>query len=228
MIAIIGAMDLELETLLNALENREIHTIADKTFHVGSIAQHDVVIAKSGIGKVNAAMTASMLIIKYKPEYLINIGVAGGVKPTQIGDIVVASGICYSDVSLEAIDRLPFGKMGTDPLIVEPDQPLRNRVVSILTKQNIHFHQGLVASGDSFVVCRAFLKPIENVVGPVLACEMEGMAIAIVCHKFMVPFVSLRGISDVVDSSDQEETYRISVDDIAKKTAALALAILQN
>ncbi|MDD5601499.1 MAG: 5'-methylthioadenosine/adenosylhomocysteine nucleosidase [Acholeplasmataceae bacterium] len=227
MIAIIGAMDCELNVLFDAFSRQSIRQIADKSFHIGSISNDSVVIAKSGIGKVNAAMTTSLLIKEFHPEYLINIGVAGGCPPAKIGDIIVANGLCYSDVSLQKIDAIPFGKMGDDPLIIEPSVLLRNKVIRQLEAAQIGYQSGLVASADTFVANRAFLSAIETVVGPIIACEMEGMAIAMVCHKFSLPFVSIRGISDVIEMKDQDQTYRMSVSDIAQKTAMTALKLIR-
>ena len=90
MIAIIAAMDKELNTLLDALTVASIEVFADKTFYVGTLNGKEVVIAKSGIGKVNAAVTTAILLQRYEIDYLINTGVAGGVLPSQSQDIVIA------------------------------------------------------------------------------------------------------------------------------------------
>lgn len=227
MIAIIGAMDLELNQLFDVFDRQSILQMANISLHVGRIANQPVVIAKSGIGKVNAAMTTSLLIRETHPDFLINIGVAGGLPPANIGDLVLATGHCYADVSLQGIDQVPYGKMADDPLVIEPSTKLRNQVIRQFEKDTIPFRSGMVASADIFVTERAFLNRIEAEVGPILAVEMEGMAIAMVCHKFSLPFVSIRGISDVIEMKDQEQIYRLSVEEIARKTALAALSIVR-
>ena len=124
MIGIIGAIDHELTKYFHEMLIEKTEMIADKTFYIGKIKKHEVVLVKSGIGKVNAAITATLLINKFNVRMIINSGVAGGLRTTNIGDIILAKGIAYFDVSLTAIDDIPYGQMGTDPLIVETDKNL--------------------------------------------------------------------------------------------------------
>ncbi|MDP2425340.1 MAG: 5'-methylthioadenosine/S-adenosylhomocysteine nucleosidase, partial [bacterium] len=104
MIAIIAAMDKELERLLSEMKYKRTKKIAGKTFYRGWIRNHLVVVALSGIGKVNAAMTASLLFQQYPVTSVINIGVAGGIPPAQVGTLVIASQVGSFDIDLRAID----------------------------------------------------------------------------------------------------------------------------
>lgn len=227
MIGIIGALDVELEFLFKAFRLDKTDIIADKTIYSGQIFGQQTIIAKSGVGKVNAALTTTLVCSLYKPDFVINIGVAGGLDKTEIGDIVLANGIAYFDVSLTDIDDVPFGKMGEDPLLLETDRQLFAKAKSIFTKHDIHFRVGNVVSGDRFVISKTALSDIAKEVDDILACEMEGMAVAMVCHKFNVPFLSVRGISDILDDTDQGKKFRMSVKDVAENTTRFVLAFLE-
>ncbi|MBU0997186.1 MAG: 5'-methylthioadenosine/adenosylhomocysteine nucleosidase [Firmicutes bacterium] len=227
MIGIIGAMDKEIELLLNEMDIYKEDHLADKIFYTGILSAKEVVIAKSGIGKVNATMTATLMLEKYQVTTIINIGIAGGLSPTQVGDIVIADGISYFDVDLTAIDNLPFGQMADDPLIVETDSYLRQKAIYVFEDYNISVLQGKLVSGDQFVTNIEILKPILKEIKNVLACEMEGMSIGLVCHKFNIPFLSIRGISDVIDVVGQKETYMDFSEKIAHTTSEFVLKFLE-
>ena len=227
MIAIIGAMDCEIEILLERFEPKSTVTFADKTLYLGVLGKHNVIIAKSGIGKVNAAMTTAYILSHYQIDFLVNIGVAGGIQGVQIGELLLAEGITYFDVSLNGIDDLPFGKLGDDPLIVYPDPHLRNQAKQLLEKKRITFKEGLIASGDSFITKRSQIEAISEVVPDIKACEMEGMAIGMCCHKLGVPFLSVRGISDLIHEPNQKITYQLSMKEVAQATAGFAISFLE-
>jgi len=227
MIGIIGAMDKEIELLLNQMSIIKRELIADKIYYVGNIVEKEVVVVKSGIGKVNATITTSLLLEKYNIEYVINIGLAGGIPPAKIGEIIIAEGISYFDVSLEAIDDVEFGKMGEDPLTVFSDAKLKQKASFIFDDLGISYRTGHLVSGDRFVVKMSSLQEIMKVVNNVLACEMEGMAIALTCHKFNIPFISIRGISDVIENPDQTEEYFNLSEEIAHQTSQFVIRFLE-
>ena len=132
MIGIIGAIDYELHHFFQNMIISRTDIIADKTFYVGKIKTHNVVIVKSGIGKVNAAITATILADHYDVRLIINSGVAGGLSPVEVGDIIVPKGIAYFDVSLTEIDDVPYGQMGSDPLLVKIDETYLAKAEKIL------------------------------------------------------------------------------------------------
>lgn len=227
MIAIIAAMDKELAVLRAALEPTETLEIADKTFFVGRIGTIPVVLARSGIGKVNAAVTTALLLHRFSVECLINTGIAGGVLPTRSGEIVVSSDVAYSDVDLRPVDpELPFGQMEGEPLSVPADPRLIQEAEAILSEEGIAYRTGTIVSGDQFVTSAALLEPIRRQLPHVVACEMEGMAVAVTARHFGVPFVILRGISDIVDAPGQVEDYQTLSQAIAEKTTRFLLRFL--
>lgn len=228
MIAIIAAMDKELKILLNHMQIDLIETIADKIFYQGKLSGKDVVVAKSGIGKVNAAITTTALCLKYDIEFIINTGVAGGLFPINSGDIVVSEGVVYSDVDVVQIDpELPYGQMPGDPFIVYADNDLIDKTINTLNQMKLNYRKGIIASGDQFVTDSMKLKPLQTVIDHLYAVEMESMSVAMTAFKFNIPFVIIRGISDVIDDTLQVQMYTNSVEDIADMTASFVISFLE-
>jgi adenosylhomocysteine nucleosidase len=227
MIGIIGAIDKELFLFFEEMTIEKTDIFGDKTFYIGKIKNHKVVVVKSGIGKVNAAITTAILITQYKARVVINTGVAGGLKPAEIGDIILAKGIAYFDVSLTEIDDVPYGQMGDDPLIVKTDEELFAKGEAVFTKLNYHYRVGNLVSGDKFVTSAKDIRKIQRHVKNIVGVEMEGMAIALTCYKFKVPFVSIRGISDIIDSKHQGKVYRNVAEEVAEKTTKFTFKFIE-
>jgi adenosylhomocysteine nucleosidase len=227
MIGIIGAIDYELNHFFTNMIIARTEIIADKTFYVGKIGHHNVVIVKSGIGKVNAAITATILINTFDVRMIINTGVAGGLEPVNIGDIILAEGIAYFDVSLTEIDDVPYGQMGSDPLLVKTNDQYLAKGKKVFDKLGYSYIVGNLVSGDKFVTKKRDLAKISKQVPNILGVEMEGMAIAITAYKFNRPFISIRGISDIIESVDQPKNYRDVVKQVAAKTTQFVLDFLE-
>jgi len=227
MIGIIGAMDKEIDLLLSQMTMEHRDEISDKIFYIGKIADKEIVIVKSGIGKVNATITTTLLLNSYPIEYVLNIGIAGGLSPVKVGEIVLANEVSYSDVDLTAIDDVPYGQMIGDPLSISTDSKLLQKAKYIFEDLGITAHIGGLVSGDQFVTDIELLKPIMAVKDKVISCEMEGMAIAMTCYKFNTPFLSIRGISDVVSSTDQKQVYQDISEIIAKQTSEFVIHFLE-
>ncbi len=123
-IGIIGAMDEEVELLKEKLLNRQDETIAGCEFHRGSISGQEIILLKSGIGKVNAAIGTSLLIQLFKPDVVINTGSAGGLDETlQVGDIVISTEVRYNDVDA-TVFGYEFGQVPAMPAYYSPDESL--------------------------------------------------------------------------------------------------------
>jgi len=226
-VGIIGALDIELNFFFENMVIAKTELIGDKTFYLGKIQDKEVVIVKSDIGKVNAAITATILANYYKVDSIINTGVAGGLKSTELGDIIIAKGLSYFDVSLTAIDETPYGKMGEDPLIIKTDEKLLNKARAVFDNLNYKYKVGNIVSGDKFVTKLRYLDKISKNVDDILACEMEGMAIAITAHKFNIPFISIRGISDIVEDNLQTNSYFKLSKEIARKSSNFVMEFLK-
>ena len=201
-IAIIVAMDKELNLLLPHLTDASCVSLNGFEFHTGSMGAHKVIACKCGIGKVNAAVGALTLIENFHPALVINSGVAGGTgatyNPAGVMDVVLGTRIAFHDVWCGPGTQR--GKAAGCPPFFEC--PLPQDIRSALGAR-----EGLIASGDIFVTEAADLERILQLYPDALAVDMESAAIAQVCHLKSVPFVALRVISDTPGHEGNAAAY---------------------
>lgn len=219
-IGIIGAMVEEVSELKASLQDAKVTKIARMEFCEGSFGNTDVVVVQSGIGKVNAAACAQILINHFGVTHVMNTGVAGSLNSKiDIGDIVVSTDAMYHDV-----DATIFGyakgevpQVGTASFVA--DEMLRKAAVEAVKEAapDIHVFEGRVVSGDQFISSREVKNHIRDTFQGDCT-EMEGAAIAQVAYINEVPFVIIRAISDKADDSGQE-AY-----DVFEKKAAMHCA----
>ena len=204
MIGIICAMQIEADGIIALCENVKTRTHAKMKFTLGTLHGKDVCIVVCGVGKVNAAMCALMLIEKYKPDLVLNSGVAGSLSPiVGIGDIVVATKSVEHDMNGTALGdkqgeiTFPDGNM----MFFECDKQASTLLAAICREiPDTKVAQGIIASGDIFVSDRKQRFKINDRFGA-LACEMEGAAIGHVCVRCEVPYGIIRAISDDLDEN---------------------------
>ena len=204
MIGIICAMQIEADGIIALCENVKTRTHAKMKFTLGTLHGKDVCIVVCGVGKVNAAMCALMLIEKYKPDIVLNSGVAGSLSPiVGIGDIVVATKSVEHDMNGTALGdkqgeiTFPDGNM----MFFECDKQASTLLAAICKEiPDTKVAQGSIASGDIFVSDRKQRFKINDRFGA-LACEMEGAAIGHVCVRCEVPYGIIRAISDDLDEN---------------------------
>ena len=204
MIGIICAMQIEADGIIALCENVKTRTEAKMKFTLGTLHGRDVCIVVCGVGKVNAAMCALMLIEKYKPDLVLNSGVAGSLSPiVGIGDIVVATKSVEHDMNGTALGdkqgeiTFPDGNM----MFFECDKQASTLLAAVCkTIPDTKVAQGIIASGDIFVSDRKQRFKINDRFGA-LACEMEGAAIGHVCVRCEVPYGIIRAISDDLDEN---------------------------
>ncbi|EOW2387712.1 5'-methylthioadenosine/S-adenosylhomocysteine nucleosidase [Cronobacter sakazakii] len=196
---IIGAMEEEVTLLRDKIDNRQTLTIAGCEIYTGTLNGVDVALLKSGIGKVSAAMGATLLLEHCKPDVIINTGSAGGLAPSlKVGDIVVSDEVRYHDADVTAFGY-EYGQMAGCPAAFKADEKLIAAAQETIEKLNQHAVRGLVVSGDAFINGSVNLAKIRHNFPQAIAVEMEATAIGHVCHNFGVPFVVVRAISDVAD-----------------------------
>jgi len=197
-IAVIGAMEEEVELLRNEIENPETKNIANSEFTSGTYKNHEVILLKSGIGKVNAAMTTSILLSEYKPDYVINTGSAGGYDANlEVGAIVISDEVRHHDVDVTAFGY-EIGQVPQLPAAFKADDRLMKLAEEAVYE--IGKHQaatGLIATGDIFMHDPAKVEQVRIHFPQMKACEMEAAAVAQVCYQFEVPFVVIRALSDI-------------------------------
>ena len=205
-IGIIGAMDSEVDNLTARLEEAVPHTVAGRTFTAGKLHGCSVVVVKSGIGKVAAAITAQLLIDRFGVDCLINTGMAGGLDSRlAVKDLVVGIEAVQHDFDLTAFGHTRgylYGEDDSRPTAFKADDELAKLAMEaaaeVLPPENKAI-VGRIASGDVFVNDRD-LKHTLVAEFAAAAAEMEGAAIAQTAEANDVPFVILRTISDLADS----------------------------
>ncbi len=202
-IGIIGAMELEVETLKNHMQNITVTKKANMEFFEGTLNGVSAVVVKSGVGKVNAGMCVQILSDLFGVSHIINTGVAGSLQAQiDIGDIVVSSDALYHDVDATIFGYRPGEVPQLGTLEFKADEHLMHVATTSCEEVNpdIHIFTGRVVSGDQFISSREVKNKIsENFNG--LCTEMEGAAIAHASYLNEIPFVILRAISDKADDS---------------------------
>ena len=229
-LGIIGAMRIEVETLLDKMENVTMTKHAWSEYYEGTLEGLDVVVVQCGVGKVNAAMCAQILCSCYGVTHLVNTGIAGSLcADLDIGDLVVSRDAMYHDFDCNAFGY-PSGKVpGMDVIAFPADETMMGYAFAAAEAVNPgHTRIGRVASGDQFVAEKALKeKIIANTQG--LCTEMEGAAIAQAAYRNGIPFVILRAISDKADDSaemDYPTFERIAAHRCAEVTCKLAAKLL--
>lgn len=220
-IAVIAAMQKELDLLLPLIHDAKTETRNCFTFHVGTMPSgkgrepNEIIAMQCGIGKVNAAIGTLTLIEQYDPDLVINTGVAGGTgHGAKILDVVLASGVGYHD--FYCYDE-PWGKVPNFPKIF-PTFPLP---VSADTKR------GVIASGDLFVSKPEEVAHVLEIYPDAKAVDMESAAIAQVCHLKGIPFSCLRVVSDTPGQGENIAQYENFWADAPRKSFAVIEEALQ-
>lgn len=221
-IGIIGAMDLEVEHLKGEMQISRIVDKAGMEFYTGTLEGVDVVIVRSGIGKVNAGLCAQILADVFQVTHIINTGVAGSLNAKlDIGDILISRDALYHDVDVRI-----FGyQLGEVPQMgcreFKADKAMIEAAVSSCKEVNpdIHVEVGRILSGDQFISDKAKKETlIADFQGD--CTEMEGAAIAHSAYLNKIPFVIIRAISDKADDS-AEMDYPTFEREAAKHSAKL-------
>ena len=231
-LGIIGAMQIEVETLVQKMEDKKETVHARSTYYEGKLEGLDVVVVQCGVGKVNAAMCAQILCSSYGVTHIVNTGIAGSLcAELDIGDFVISDDAMYHDFDCVHFGY-PMGKVpGMDVTAFPADEMMirlaRDAAESVHPG---HSRIGRVASGDLFVAEKtAKERIIERT--QALCTEMEGAAIAQTAYRNGIPFVILRAISDKADDSaemDYPTFERIAAHRCAEITGNLAKKLAEN
>lgn len=225
MVGIIGAMDIEVQSLVKDLEGAQGIVISGAKYTKGILNGKECVIAKSNPGKVNAAICAQTMILKFSPDYIINTGVAGAIESSlNVGDIAVAENVVQHDVDTSPLGD-PKGMISGINLIEIPcSEYLIEKVSQVLMEGDIAFSKGTIITGDQFIDNKERLYKLEEVFNGI-ACEMEGGSIGQVCYINGVEFIVLRSISDSADK-DSAYSYEKFAELSASKSSKLVRKLL--
>lgn len=198
-IGIIGAMEEEVAILKDKIENLEEIKIAHVIFYKGNLEGKDIILTQSGIGKVNVAISTTLLINQFKPDLIINTGSAGALdKSLNVGDVVVSDMVAYHDADARAFGY-QLGQIPQMPAQFVADKKLIDKATEAIKQQQINAKTGLIVSGDSFIGTSEQRMTIKANFPQAMAAEMEATAIAQTCHQFNMPFIITRAISDLAD-----------------------------
>ena len=196
MIGIIGAMTVEVEGIKAIMTDKTDSSVSGMTFTVGKLCGKDAVVTVCGEGKVNAAMCAQTMILKYNPDMIVNTGVGGGLaEGLKIGDVVAADKVVQHDMDMSPLGH-PIGYVcGVNGVEMFCDKKISDVLLSCIKECGIDCRVGTVATGDQFISSGDKKKWLTETFNAAV-CEMEGGAIGQVCVRNNVPFGILRAISD--------------------------------
>ena len=230
-LGIIGAMAIEIETLKETMQDLCFSSHGGMEFCQGTLEGLPVVLVQCGVGKVNAAMCAQILVSCYGVTHLVNTGIAGSLSAQlDIGDLVVSQDAMYHDFDCVHFGY-EMGKVpGMDTVSFPADETMIRYALAAAEAVNPgHVKLGRVASGDQFVAEKALKEQIITRTQG-LCTEMEGAAIAHTAYRNRLPFVILRAISDKADDSaemDYPTFERIAAHRCAEVTRHLARQLKQ-
>jgi adenosylhomocysteine nucleosidase len=211
MLGIVAAMEQELDAIVATMHVDGVVEVGGRRYHRGHYATEPVVCVTSRIGKVAAATTTAILLERFKPRAVVMTGLAGGVDPrVAVGDIVIADRLIQHDLDARPLfPRYEVPLLGASEL--RSDRALADRLaagaarfvpppeVRALGVTAPRVWRGLVASGDQFFASAAAVAALRAELPETLAVEMEGAAVAQVCHEHAIPFAVARVISDTAD-----------------------------
>ena len=226
MLGIIGALDIEVNGIIAKMENPKEKIISSLKFTSGIISGTECVVARCGIGKVNAALCTQTMILEYKPDRIINTGIAGSTSDkTHIGSVVIAGDIVQHDFDTTLLGDAPATLFLPEENIVHI--PADSRLIAELEKicsslDDINYIVGTVATGDQFIGTIEARNDINRRFGAI-ACEMEGGSIGQVCYINKIPFAVLRSISD---DSSCDEGAQVEYNTFSRSAAQKAIEII--
>ena len=222
-IAIMGAMQEEIEPLLEFFTDVIIEEYGANKYYKCRYNSHDIILAYSKIGKVFASLTATTMIEKFGAKKLLFSGVAGAISSDlKIGDLIVATKLCQHDLDITAFGH-PSGYVPEGSVYVQSDSELLKLSRDVAKELGISLKEGIIATGDQFVADRKRKEWIESRF-KADALEMEGASVGVVCQALGVPFFVLRAISDSADDDagvDFDEFLKTSAKNSAEFLAKM-------
>jgi adenosylhomocysteine nucleosidase len=224
-IVVIGAMPEEISALTAALTDLKHQQIASVDFYTGNLQTTPIVLVKSGVGKVHAALAATLAIQLFNPRCIINVGTTGAMRAgLAAGSAILFESIAYHDVDVTGfgyehgqIPRMPANFLSEITLL----QVFENHATAL----DITFHKGMGLTGDQFIADSQMLAGIKEKFPEAIGIDMESAAIAQVAHLFNVPFVAVRGISDHANEASPE-TFKKNLDKASNRIAELLIAAI--
>ena len=204
-IGIIVAMEEELESILDIMDNIEEKEIYGLTFKTGQIEKNKIIVVKCGVGKVNAARVTQILIDTFNVKCVINVGAAGALNPfLNIGDIVIGEKLIQHDFDITAFDHDKGYITGVGDYIYSDIELIEKfkKAANNLKEKDYKIKTGIIATGDIFCTDIEMKNKIYSKFDADCV-EMEGAAIAQVCYLDNIPFIVIRSISDSPNGNNE-------------------------
>ena len=233
-IGIISAMDNEIAILLEEAKIEKTETYGGSPYYVGTLRNKNVVIARSGIGKIRCASGTAAMLNRFNVSKMIFTGIAGGVaEEAEVLDEVIATEIVEHDYGIITNDG--FHWRGGDPGYGDQEGTVYHcdRAMVDLAYQTAvglmggsHVHKGLIASGDQFIASESYVEMLRKDFNA-FACEMEGASVAAVCENYDKPYVVLRALSDKADGA-AHESYEGFGDLAAAHSSSIVLEMMES
>lgn len=201
-------MDEEREEIINIMKDVEVKQVYNLRFLVGKIQGKNCIIAKSGVGKVNAARTTQIMIDNFELSYVINIGVAGAINGLlNIGDVIIAKHVVQHDFDITAFDHSKGYITGVGDRVKCDEQLVSEfeQVIESQPEKNYQIKMGIVATGDIFCT-EIWMKDKIRVKFDADVVDMECGAVAQVCYLDRIPFIAIRCVSDT-PNGDNASTF---------------------
>lgn len=196
MIGIIGALDVEVEGIKDIMSATEEKIFSSVTYTSGKIQDQECVLAMCGMGKVNAAICAQTMILKYHPDEIICLGIAGSLSDdVKCMDVVIAKDTVQYDMDVTTFGDERGFVQGPDRVRFQSDERLIDKLVDIVKQEQLTYHVGTMATGDTFIADAGMSNEIANIFSAV-ACDMECGSIGHVCCLNDVPYAAVKTISD--------------------------------
>lgn len=225
-IGIIGAMESEVELLKQRISQPSVRSISGLDYFEGTLEGVPVVVVRSGVGKVNAAMCMQTLACAFDITHVINTGVAGAIDPSlEVGDMVVSVDTVQYDFDVHVFGYEPGEIASLGKRFFEADPMLVRKATEAIRAAGIPCVEGRVSSGDQFI-CNPEAKAALRETFSASCCEMEGAAIGQVAWINKIPFVVVRSISDKADGSDVIDYPEFELKS-AERSAALVAEMLK-
>ncbi len=204
MIAIIGAMEIEVNRIQSLVENPVRTVISGCTYVSGRLNGIDAVVVQCGVGKVNAALCTEALILRFHPDVVINSGVAGSLTDSlRIGEIALGERVVQHDVDTTALGDPPGMVSTIDRVYFPCSAAVVDQLERLIREAGVPVLRGTIASGDQFVTAPVRERILTHF--DCIACEQEAGAIGQVCYVNGVDFAIVRSISDNADGSSHAD-----------------------
>lgn len=223
-IGIIFAMKEELDALLDIVNVEKEYKIFELDFYECTLGDASCILCESGIGKVNAARCTQILIDNMQVDYIINVGVAGGLNENlSVCDIVIGNKLVQHDFDITAFDH-EKGYIPNVGKFIDGDEYLIKIANEVAEENKYNIHNGVIASGDIFCTDKNMATKIKNKFNA-YCVEMEGSSLAQVCYLCHIPFLVLRAISDI-PNGDNVITYEEFLEQNSKNVAKFISEII--